>query len=159
MAVFPLSFVPTSYRAGGGRFGAPRDGGSRTHAGCDLYAPDGTPVRAVTGGTVIQQPYPFPSRDYQTVAIEVRHPDFIARYGEVRAAAGLGAGSQVTEGQVIAYVQRMTRDSMLHFEMYSNPGLATPLTDRSRQPYQRRADLVDPTPYLDQWAQSVQAQP
>jgi hypothetical protein len=36
-----------------------------------------------------------------------------------RAAAGLRAGSTVTRGQVITYVGRMHRDSMLHFEMYS----------------------------------------
>ena len=46
--LFPLSFRPAeSYHERPRSFGAPRDGGTRSHAGCDLYAPIGTPVRAV----------------------------------------------------------------------------------------------------------------
>ena len=37
---------------------------------------------------------------------------------------------------------------MLHFEMYDNSATGR-LTDRHNPPYQRRADLMDPTPYLD----------
>jgi hypothetical protein len=42
----------------------------------------------------------------------------------------------------------MERDAMLHFEMYGNT-VAGPLTQRSNRPYERRADLVDPTNFLD----------
>jgi murein DD-endopeptidase MepM/ murein hydrolase activator NlpD len=153
---FPLEAAPTlSYGTGGRRFGAARAGGRR-HAACDLIAPLNTPILAVENGVVIRGPYPF---YHGTDAIEVRHTHFIVRYCEIRGAAeGIGVGSQVTEGQVIAYVGRMYHDSMLHFEMYSgvdgdgNP-LTGQLTQRNNPPYQRRIDLIDPTPYLDAWAQ------
>jgi hypothetical protein len=37
---------------------------------------------------------------------------------------------------------------MLHFEMYDNSATG-PLTNRRNPPFQRRSDLIDPTPYLD----------
>lgn len=145
---FPLPFRPNlSYSTGGRRFGAPRDGG-RLHAGCDLIAPEGTDIFAVGSGIVVLGPYPFYRGTY---AIEVRHSNFIARYCEIRGTAqGVGVGSQVQEGQLIAYVGRMYQDSMLHFEMYSGAAQG-PLTQRNNPPYQRRDDLIDPTPHLDQW--------
>lgn len=36
----------------GSRFGAPRDGGSRSHQGVDIFAPRGTPVLAASSGRV-----------------------------------------------------------------------------------------------------------
>jgi len=39
--------------------------------------------------------------------------------------------------------------SMVHFEMYSGTRKGS-LTDRSSAGFQRRSDLLDPTPYLDQ---------
>lgn len=145
---FPLPFVPNlSYHTGGRRFGAGRSGG-RLHAACDLIVPAGTEIFAVDQGVVIGGPYGF---YHGTYAIEVRHPHFIARYCEIsRAAAGVAVGTQIEQGQVIAYVGMMHEDSMLHFEMYS--GSATGgLTQRNNPPYQRRSDLIDPTPYLDHW--------
>jgi len=145
---FPLPFVPgLSYKTGGRSFGAQRADGRR-HAACDLIAPIGTKIIAVEQGTVIRGPYPF---YHGTYALEVRHTSFIARYCEIRgAAAGVGPGTAVRGGQVIAYVGRMHADSMLHFEMYSGQGHG-PLTRRDNPPYQRRDDLIDPTPYLDRW--------
>lgn len=153
---FPLEAVPAlSYKTGGRRYGAARAGG-RLHAACDLIAPLNTPILAVEDGVVIRGPYPF---YHGTEAIEVRHTHFIVRYCEIRGAAdGIAVGSPVTEGQVIAYVGRMYHDSMLHFEMYSGVDgdgntLTGQLTKRDNPPYQRRRDLIDPTPYLDVWAQ------
>jgi murein DD-endopeptidase MepM/ murein hydrolase activator NlpD len=145
---FPLPFVPAlSYRTGGRRYGAPRDNGRR-HAACDLIAPLGTEIFAVDQGLVIRGPYVF---YHGTYAIEVQHPLFIVRYCEISGAApGVQSGTTVGQGQVIAYVGRMHVDSMLHFEMYGGSG-AGPLTQRNNLPYQRRSDLMDPTPYLDQW--------
>jgi murein DD-endopeptidase MepM/ murein hydrolase activator NlpD len=95
---------------------------------------------------VIRGPYPF---YHGTYAVEIQHPPFIARYCEIsRAAPGLQLGTRVTEGQVIAYVGRLHVDSMLHFEIYSGRANG-PLTQRNNPPYQRRADLLDPTPFLD----------
>lgn len=47
---FPVSGEDT--RAVQSRFGDPRDGGSRSHAGIDIFAERGTPVVAATGGRV-----------------------------------------------------------------------------------------------------------
>jgi murein DD-endopeptidase MepM/ murein hydrolase activator NlpD len=144
--LFPLRFRPVaSYKDGGRFFGAPRDGGDRNHAGCDLIAPEGAEILAVADGEVIRGPYPFFNG---TDAIEVNHGGFVARYCEIKGiAAGVAVGEKVTAGQVIAYVGKMKVDSMLHFEMYSGEKHG-PLTQK-HSPFKRRADLMDPTPYLD----------
>ena len=147
MATFPLRSRPTlSYRTGGRRFGAPRDGGSRRHAGCDLIVPAGTEILAVESGTVLLGPYPF---YHGTYAIEVRHTSCVARYSEIRGVAeGIGVGDAVAAGQIIAYVGQMYQDAMLHFELYDG-SQSGPLTQRNNPPYQRRADLTDPSDFLD----------
>jgi murein DD-endopeptidase MepM/ murein hydrolase activator NlpD len=145
---FPLRRRPSiSYKTGGRYFGAPRSDG-RLHAGCDLIAPAGTEIFAVADG-VLGASYPFYSG---TDALEVVHTGgFVVRYGEISGlASGLRRGSNVTRGQLIAYVGRLASgSSMLHFEMYSGTGSGG-LTVRSNQPYQRRSDLIDPTIHLDQ---------
>jgi murein DD-endopeptidase MepM/ murein hydrolase activator NlpD len=150
MPLFPLAKRPeASYKERPRSFGSPRANGARQHAGCDLYAPAGTEVLAVEDGEVIQGPYPF----YDVVdAVEIRHACGVVRYGEVNktCAPGIKAGAKVLAGQVIGYVGKMqtVANSMLHFELYT--GLAEgPLTDRSRKPFMRRADLTDPTAFLD----------
>ena len=147
---FPLPTAPTlSYRTGGRRFGAPR-GSRRRHAACDLIARDGTDVLSVDSGVLTRGPYLFYHGVY---AIEVRDPHFIVRYCEIRRTlpSGVAVGTAVREGQAIAHVGRMHRDSMLHFEMYSGTATGS-LTQRRNAPYQRRSDLMDPTPWLDLWA-------
>lgn len=158
MFVFPVpSWIKTSYYYAPLKFGAPREGGRRTHAGCDLYAPINTPVYAIADGRVIQSPYPF-YRD--TWAIEIKHDGFIVRYGEVspRLVAGIEAGASVRAGQTIGYIGRLTgiNQSMLHLEMYSGAAQG-PLTDKRNQTnkYKRRSDLIDPTTYLDRWRGSI----
>jgi murein DD-endopeptidase MepM/ murein hydrolase activator NlpD len=148
--VFPLRSKPAlSYRDGGRRFGARRDAGQRCHAGCDLIAPEGSEILAVEDGEVVRGPYLF---YHNTYAIEVKHSNFIARYCEISGVAeGIGEGTSVQEGRVIAYVGKMQTDSMLHFEMYSGVDRG-PLTQRGNPPYQRRNDLIDPSDHLDKWA-------
>ena len=143
---FPLDERVNSYLEYPGRFGDSRDGGSRKHGGADLYAPVGTNVYAVKGGTVIQNPYKFYRGSY---AIEVNHGNFVARYSEINVASGLRAGSIITQGQLKGTVADLSLNkSMLHFEMYS--GSATgPLTNRANLPYMRRSDLIDPTHFLN----------
>jgi murein DD-endopeptidase MepM/ murein hydrolase activator NlpD len=147
---FPLPFVPAqSYKTGGRRFGARRDGGKRQHAGCDLIAPAGTEIYAVDSGVVIRGPYPF---YHGTYALEIQHGHFLVRYCEIRGAAqGISTGTTVMQGQLIAYVGRMYTSSMLHFEMYRGTE-GGPLTQRGNPPFQRRADLFDPTVHLDHWS-------
>ncbi|WP_333671174.1 M23 family metallopeptidase [Elioraea tepidiphila] len=138
-------------------FGTTRSSG-RKHAGCDLYAPTGTKVLAVADGTIIgfgrfKVVEEFPDL---VGAIEVEHEDgWIARYCEVaRTLAGaLKVGSSVKAGEVIGEIGHLMHklpipSDMLHFELYggwetgslSQPGVGA---------FHRRADLLDPTAYLD----------
>lgn len=148
--VFPLPFRPApSYHEPPRSFGSARDGGQRKHAGCDLYAPAGTHVLAVADGTVRRAAYLF----YDGVlALEVNHPGLgTVRYGEIgKAADGLHEGAAVKAGQVIGFVGKMAHvsQSMLHFELYGGTADG-PLTDRTRAPHARRADLLNPASFLD----------
>ena len=145
--IFPLPLKPYSNFTEPPRsFGCSRM--DRKHAGCDLYAAEGTEVLAVKKGTIIEGPYPF----YKgTVAIEIDHGDFIARYTEMKNTIikGVKKGSTVVAGQIIGYVEKMpgVDNCMLHFEMYSGNEKG-PLTVRNNLPYKRRSDLIDPTDFL-----------
>ncbi|HSC69221.1 MAG TPA: M23 family metallopeptidase [Cellvibrio sp.] len=144
---FPLKTrSPSSYKSGMRKYGSNRANG-RKHAGCDLYAPIGTPVYAMDDGEVVN----FYAFYLGTYALEIKHPDFVARYGEIgRSATGIKNGSKVKKGQLIGYVGELKglNMSMLHLELYSG-NASGPLTVRGNKPYQRRKDLIDPTPILD----------
>lgn len=145
---FPLLVPPAkSYKTGMRRFGVRRKRG-RLHAGCDLYASVGTAIYAMDEGEVIRDVYAFYLGTY---ALEVQHPNFIARYGEIASvSAGLKKGSKISRGQQIARVGELRglNMSMLHLEMYTGKGSGS-LTVRANKPYQRRSDLIDPTRVLD----------
>ena len=73
---FPLPFIRIKSYKGGNGFGASRD---KVREGLStLAAPAGTPVLAIDDGVVINGPYSFYSGTY---ALEIKHPQFIARYG------------------------------------------------------------------------------
>ena len=158
---FPLPFIPRfSYKVGGRRFGA-RRANNRIHAGCDLLAPVGTPIYAIADGEVVEASnHEF---YHGTKALVIRHGGFVVRYCEIR---GFGPAIQklappngrqfarVKAGDVIAYVGRMITTSMLHFEVYEGT-LDGPLTIRANKPFQRRADLLNPTALLDRLANTV----
>ena len=150
--IFPLPFRPAeSYKEHPRSFGANRSGGQRKHAGCDLYAPEGTDVYAMEDGTVLVAPYPFYGGTY---ALEIDHLKYIGRYTEIKEAApGIRRGVKVKKGQLIASVGKITTKNgtvlqMLHFEMYEGNENGS-LTDRSNPPFMRRNDLIDPTDTLD----------
>jgi hypothetical protein len=145
--IFPLRRRPTaSYHECGRAFDCPRPG--RKHAACDLIAPPGTEVLAMADGKIIQKPYHFYEGTY---ALEVKHDNgMVVRYGEIdqRVPQGIGAGTRVTQGQVIARVGLNSKGtSMLHLEMYegSKEGSLS-----GGPPYGRRSDLVNPTKHLDE---------
>lgn len=148
--LFPLKFLPKeSYHEAPRCFGARRSKGKRKHAGCDLYAPIGTPVFAVADGIVLAA-YEFYLSSW---AVEVDHGDFVVRYGEVQRKLGPGIkkGAKIRAGDLIGAVGALKglKLSMLHFEMYSGKAKG-PLTDKANAPYMRRWDLMDPTPWLDE---------
>jgi murein DD-endopeptidase MepM/ murein hydrolase activator NlpD len=170
---FPIDREPRKDWHGEGRqFGARRSGshGGRAHAGCDLLAPRGTPVRAVDDGMVINVAPFYDGTSY----IEVDHGAFVVRYGEVQppsfvdAVAPVAAGEWVKRGQQIGRVGWLVqvKNSMLHFEMYKGTrsgslSLATPNEYEGGAwlagavPFYRRADLIDPTPFIDSWSSTT----
>ena len=148
-------------------FGTVRSKGIRKHAARDLYTKPYTEIVAICDGTVLQTSE-FHS---ETNQITVKHKtksgrQFIIRYGEVDPKSiKVKQGDFVKQGTVLAktgflhnketkkpeVVKNGTIIYMLHFEYYSNVGelnLKKPLTDKSRLPFQRREDLLDPLEIL-----------
>lgn len=121
--VFPVD-GPHSYTD---TFGAPRSGG-RTHQGCDIMAPKGTPVVACVSGTILRT-NPFDSglggksvtlRGKSGTTYFYAHLDGIA--------AGVHAGASVKAGQTLGWVGD-TGDAApgayhLHFEIRPGGGSA-----------------------------------
>ena len=164
---FPFSASSTHLYFGPGAgmraFGARRSGGSRAHAGVDLYFPDFTAVYAVADGTVTRGPYPFYLKTY---ALEVDHGTFVARYGELAPESDwpVKAGDTVSKGQKVGRVGILTHSNgkrlgvpsmMLHFEMYDKTqtgpltrAIGTSARHTDRKPFFRRRDLIDPTGFL-----------
>jgi murein DD-endopeptidase MepM/ murein hydrolase activator NlpD len=141
-------------------FGSNRSNGTRAHAGCDLYFPQGSWIYAITAGKVAKGPYPFYCHTY---ALEIDHGSFLARYGEIQFPALVKTGDSVKAGQKIAKVGHLVGISvpsdMLHLELY-NKSTGGELTVQSAAnskkradgvPFFRRLDLIDPTSLLNQW--------
>lgn len=148
--VFPLWTKPTaSWKDGARYFGAPRDGGARKHAGCDLYAPYLSKIRAIADGVVLLAPYYFYDG---TNALEVFHPGIgVVRYGEISSGTRvpLRAGEKVMCGQHIAYVGLLDslQMHMIHFELYDEAARGQNLSGGG--PYRRNPHLRDPTSLID----------
>jgi murein DD-endopeptidase MepM/ murein hydrolase activator NlpD len=133
--------------AGVGAFRARRGGGSRLHAACDVYNPQGTPIHAVADGTVLDDGYAFYC---STDAVEVDHGTFVVRYGEIRPrSAKVKKGQRVKAGQVIALtgVLDCYHQPMLHFEMFSGKASGQ-LSRPGSGEFGRRSDLMNPTSWL-----------
>lgn len=139
---FPLYSKPLEdFTIDGREFGANRAYG-RKHAANDLVEYPGNPVYAVANGTIIDV-YEF---YYGSLAVVIDHGSFVVRYGEIRHLwEGLKIGDFVRAGQKIA---RVSFTYMLHFEKYAGH-LTGPLTVSSNHPFQRRKDLMTPTPFLE----------
>ncbi|HSN97250.1 MAG TPA: peptidoglycan-binding protein, partial [Candidatus Nanopelagicales bacterium] len=161
---FPLARIYSeSWTKGAGAFGSSR--GGRAHAGCDLYAPLGTWIHAIAAGEVTLGPYYFYAGTY---AIEVTHGDFVARYGEIQKDTPVRKGDKVKAGQRIGRVGHLVninvKSDMLHLELYkgtASGGLTVKGEGSAKRsdgvPFQRRKDLMDPTPLLAQWRNNLPA--
>ena len=85
------------------------------------------------------------------------------RYGEIKPGCTLRKGDTVKIGQPIAKVGLLiginVPSAMLHLEMYrgdasgslSQKSADTSAKRRDGVPFMRRADLIDPTPFLNDW--------
>jgi murein DD-endopeptidase MepM/ murein hydrolase activator NlpD len=162
---FPFARLPSeSWLTGARAFASNRSKGARAHAGCDLYFPQGTWIHAITSGKVVRGPYPFYC---QTFAIEIDHGNFLARYGEVQSQTTVRVGDDVVPGQKIAKVGHLVGiqvpSDMLHLELYSKSAsgpLSVQSASQSKKradgvPFLRRMDLMNPTPYLNQWKNNL----
>lgn len=147
---FPLLFVPTTTYKGGNGFNGNRDKVRKglRHAANDLAADPTTPVLAMDDGVVLQDPYPF---FLGTYALEVRHPQFIARYCEIDKKTEVKTGDKVSAGQVIAYVGDQPGQDMLHLEFFRGTKHGNlSFTPGTHPPFDRRDDVFDGAPILDQ---------
>jgi len=148
--IFPLWIKPSaSWKTSPRYFGSPRSGG-RLHAGCDLYAPFGSKIRAIAEGIIIQPPYFFYDG---TNALEVFHPGVgVVRYGEISSSrpVHVRAGQKVKVGEHIANVGLLDslQMSMIHFELYGESARGQALTTYSG-PYKRNSALKNPTALID----------
>jgi murein DD-endopeptidase MepM/ murein hydrolase activator NlpD len=160
---FPFDNLPTpDWTAPPRCFGARRSGGARAHAGCDIYFPVGTTIRAIADGTVIEEPHLFYAG---TDSVVIDHGDFVARYGEVAHGSALvHKGDRVKACQPIAKVGKLTglSVSMLHLELYDKSAQGPLTVDASTgartpdgRPFMRRKDLIDPTPKLNEWRNNL----
>jgi murein DD-endopeptidase MepM/ murein hydrolase activator NlpD len=161
---FPLARIyQESWTRSPGCFGANRSNGSRAHAGADIYAPLGTWIHAIAPGTVRQGPYSFYAHTY---ALEIDHVHFVARYGEIQRDSPVRAGDKVKAGQRIGRIGHLVGikapSDMLHLELYAGneqgPLTVTGHASAKRKdgvPYKRRADLLDPTSYVNNWRNNL----
>ncbi|WP_370569122.1 MULTISPECIES: M23 family metallopeptidase [Limnobacter] len=135
-----------SYKQSPRSFGSKRSAG-RTHAGCDLYAPLGSPVLAIAAGRVIES-WKFYSGTFQ---VTVDHGALgVVRYGEVEEEGIPSVGTTVQAGEQIGRIGNLGRGlhPMLHLEHYSGQANG-PLSNFKNPPYLRRSDLQDATLLLD----------
>jgi murein DD-endopeptidase MepM/ murein hydrolase activator NlpD len=157
---FPFPVLPgANWTQSPRSFGSNRSNGTRAHAGCDLYFPQGTWIYAIADGTVTNGPYPFYAK---TFALEVDHGSFLARYGEIQEHTLVRKGDVITAGQKIARVGHLVEitvpSDMLHLELYSKTASGALTVDVAQSkkradgvPFLRRKDLIDPTARLNEW--------
>ncbi len=137
--------MPVAGVVGGcGYFGCPRPG--HLHAGLDLVAPAGTPVRAAEGGTIALVELPGQSGGYGGFVC-VQHRTHLATcYAHLGAfSEDLRVGHAVMRGQVIGLVGSTGRSTGPHLHFEVRRGAAS-----------CAGCAVDPSPYLsDEVPQTV----
>lgn len=109
-------------------FGAPR-GRDRTHAGVDIFAKRGTPVRSATAGVIVAVRDTGLGGRQVWVAGPARERYYYAHLEDWR--AGLREGEVVAEGDVLGYVGTTGNAAgtppHLHWGIYGTDGAYDPL--------------------------------
>ena len=122
-------------------FGAKRDGG-RSHLGVDIFAPEGTPVRAAADAVVVERT----ERGAGGRALYLRGTDqtTIYYYAHLsRYRSGLQAGHFVRRGETVGYVGRtgnVQGSAHLHFAVYTVRDPNRWWTGRNLNPYRLLTD-------------------
>jgi len=156
---FPFkSPPPVSWNTGKRYFGAFRTK-TRKHGGCDIIKPVGEQIHAVADGVLVHEETFFYNNTWY---VTFQHGPYLIRYGEIMHGSTNHAkrGWKVKKGQVIAKVgQLINKDgtkgsSMLHFEMYAHGNDHSGLRTETG-PYMRRADIMNPGPFLDKWVHNL----
>jgi murein DD-endopeptidase MepM/ murein hydrolase activator NlpD len=100
----------------------------RLHAGVDLAANEGTPVRASARGVVVERV--FDAGGYGWLLRVAHGEGWETRYAHCRAVDDLGVGARVRRGQKVAEVGNTGRSfgPHLHFEVRRNGVPVDPLT-------------------------------
>lgn len=127
-----------------------------THEGVDLYAPEGSIVKAVESGVVVAilsftgskagSPWWF-----DTKCVMIEGLSGVVNYGEIEPDAMINVNSKVMAGDVVGSIKRVLRTvksnppAMLHLELYKS-GVREPVEwpTNARQP----ENLLDPTKLL-----------
>lgn len=126
----------------------------RAHRGTDYGAASGTPVQAVSDGTVLRAVY---NPGGFGNLVEIRHNStLVTRYAHLRAfARGIRGGTRVSKGEIIGYVGAtgLATAPHLHFEVLVN-GVqrdsrnALPRTDGKALPESDRAAFAQARAFL-----------
>jgi murein DD-endopeptidase MepM/ murein hydrolase activator NlpD len=153
-------------------FGAGRQGGRRLHGGCDLIMPPFEWIHAVYDGVLVHEETLFYNDTYY---VTYQHGSYLIRYGEIEknSSTKKKVGDTCKRGEKICQVGLMTykdkktgkkvrypangpRGHMLHLEMYANGADHSRLKATLKtNPYERRKDIIDPTPHLDDWVKRL----
>lgn len=143
-------FAVTMVRSG---FGAPRDGGARSHHGIDIFRPRGTPVVAAADGVVRTGETPVGGRVVWLRDARTRRNVYYAHLDNW----AVESGATVRAGDVLGYVgnsgNARTTPPHLHFGVYDR-GPSDPA------PYLRRDDpapaaVTAPVDRLGDWMRVV----
>lgn len=120
--IWPVSGTVTS--GFGGRF-SPGGVGSTNHEGIDIAVPEGTPVRAAKGGTVIMASYNGGYGNYTCID----HGSGLSTCYAHQSQFGVSSGQQVNQGQVIGYSGNTGASTgpHLHFEVRINGAAVDPM--------------------------------
>jgi murein DD-endopeptidase MepM/ murein hydrolase activator NlpD len=107
-----------------GSFGENR--GSHMHAGIDIPAPTGTPIRAAASGRVVLAGYTGGYGNYTCIA----HGGSVSTCYAHQSSIAVGSGSSVSQGQVIGYVGSTGHSTgpHLHFEVRVGGSPVNPLS-------------------------------